>query len=285
MKLTEIGDNYKEKIVANQESFFSVLEEFQKYYIASHMDPDNEDSLREFGNTKAHLQQLSSELFFISNEMQTKINDQTETAIQITYDISGAWIINDKLTKEKNSTDNSVNGSKILIEDQRTAYNIQYVRNIELFVGILIQIWLMYYLFIPNDEHYLEEKMRRAKQKEIEDKRVEEEYKKSQEEKKIRSAKKRENAEKAKQKAEADAKIKKDKIENDEKLRLSRLKNYNDYKDQLDKRMNDELTKLQLQYIRARTPNAQALIDAAKVQKENDIAVKLRDYRKRNDIG
>jgi biopolymer transport protein ExbB/TolQ len=285
MRLTEIGDNYKDKIVANQKSFFSVLDDFQKYYIASHLDPDNEDSFREFDNSKAHLQQLSSELFFISNEMQTKINEQTEAAIQITYDISGAWIINDKLIKEKSNAENSVNGSRILIEDQRTAYNIQYVRNIELFVGILIQIWLMYYLFIPNDEHYLEEKMRRAKQKEIDDKKVEEEYKKSQEAKKIRDAKNREKSEKARKQSEADAKKKKDKIESDEKLRLSRLKNYNDYKDQLEKRMNDELTKLQIQYIRTRTRNAQALIDAAKVQKENDIAVKLRDYRKRNDIG
>ena len=37
-----------------------------------------------------------------------------------------------------NNLQNTQNGSEILIDDSKTQYNIQYYKNVELFIGILI---------------------------------------------------------------------------------------------------------------------------------------------------
>ena len=55
--------------------------------------------------------------------------------------------LNEKLKSKTHNLENTQNGSEILVDDSKTAYNIQYVKNWEMFIGVLIVTGLIFKIY------------------------------------------------------------------------------------------------------------------------------------------
>ena len=58
--------------------------------------------------------------------------------------------LNKEMSELINNLQNTQNGSEILIDDSKTKYNIQYYKNVEIFIGILILSGLLTKLVIKK---------------------------------------------------------------------------------------------------------------------------------------
>jgi prefoldin subunit 5 len=66
---------------------------------------------------------------------------------EITDRIKQEKELNEKLKTRLHNLENTQNGSEILVDDSKTAYNIQYVNNWEMFIGVLIVTGLIFKIY------------------------------------------------------------------------------------------------------------------------------------------
>jgi hypothetical protein len=131
---------YDEKINNIKGSFFSALDDFKKYYVYYNKNPEVNEFQNYFSNSKDQLQGLSSDLFLITNNIQQNIQD-LDTEIKITsMKLDAEKKLNEELLILMKKLETTQDGSKIMIDDAKEEYNIQYYKNLELLVGILILI-------------------------------------------------------------------------------------------------------------------------------------------------
>jgi hypothetical protein len=134
---------FKEKINSINSSFLSALDDFKKYYVFYHKNPEVDEYSNNFVNSKSQLQALSGEMFAITNIIQKNIITLNETMQQISNKLKeekGKYTKMDTIFKSLKGTES---GSNILINDSKTEFNLQFFKNIELFIGILIILGLM----------------------------------------------------------------------------------------------------------------------------------------------
>jgi len=132
------ADKFNEKITNIKNSFFSALDDFQKYYVFYNKNPEVDEYQNFFANSKGQLQGLNSEIFSVTNNIQKKIKE-LDTEMQVTSTkLQAEKELNGELLKLINRIQTTQDGSAIMIDDAKDEYNIQYYKNWELFIGILI---------------------------------------------------------------------------------------------------------------------------------------------------
>jgi len=136
-------EQYDEKINNMKKSFFSALDDFKKYYVYYNKNPEVNEFQNYFSNSKGQLQGLSSDMFLITNSIQKKIQDLDNEMKTTSIKLESEKKLNEELTKLIKKLETTQDGSKIMIDDAKEEYNIQYYKNWELFVGIGILTKLM----------------------------------------------------------------------------------------------------------------------------------------------
>ena len=134
------SQTYDEKINNIKNSFFSALDDFKKYYVYYNKNPEVDEFQNFYSNSKGQLQQLNSEMFSVTNEIQKHIQELDVDMEIITSKLETEKELNSELMKLINNIQTTQNGSKILIDDAKEEYNIQYYKNLELFIGICFLI-------------------------------------------------------------------------------------------------------------------------------------------------
>ena len=134
----ESSTQFGEKINGIKTQFFSALDDFKKYYVYYHKNPEVNEFQNYYSSSKGQLQNLSKELVSTTNTINQNIQDLNNKMIANDKKLNDEKKINGKLTKTVANLENTQNGSEILINDTKYNYNLQYYFNIELFVGILI---------------------------------------------------------------------------------------------------------------------------------------------------
>lgn len=129
---------FNEKINTIKSQFFSVLDDFKKYYVYFNKNPEVSEFQNYYNNTKGQLQTLYQELFSTKQIINKSIEDLYKEISYVSKDLKEEEELNKQLTDLVVNLDNTHDGSKILIDDSKTIYNNQYYQNIELFVGIII---------------------------------------------------------------------------------------------------------------------------------------------------
>lgn len=137
------AQQFEEKINGINSSFLSALDDFKKYYVYYNKNPEVNEYSNNFVNSKNQLQQLSGEMFTVTNNIQKNIEELD----------SGVSNISDELTKEKNKNKEleklasglkgTQDGSSILINDTKREYQNIFFQNFELFNGILFILGLL----------------------------------------------------------------------------------------------------------------------------------------------
>ena len=132
------ANKFNEKIKTIKGGFFSALDDFKKYYVFFHKNPEVDEFQNYFANSKGQLQQLNSDMFLVTNNIQQKIKDLDVEMRLVSHKLKDEKELNGELLKLINRVQTTQDGSAIMIDDAKEEYNIQYYKNWELFIGIIV---------------------------------------------------------------------------------------------------------------------------------------------------
>lgn len=131
------GIQYKEKIDAIKSQFFAALDDFKKNYVLYHKNPEVDEYQRNYETSKYQLQNLNNQLLQTSCDINDYIAQFDGDIEAIITELRLQKQINETLTSALNEMEITQTGSKVLIDDYKDKYNMQYNKNFQLYVGIL----------------------------------------------------------------------------------------------------------------------------------------------------
>ena len=136
--LIKQAKQFDEQIDNIKSQFFSALDDFTKYYVYYNKNPEVNEFQNYYANSKSQLQTMSKDLFLTTNNIDKNIEDLDNEMMNISIQLENEKKLNKEMSELINNLQNTQNGSEILIDDSKTKYNIQYYKNLEIFIGILI---------------------------------------------------------------------------------------------------------------------------------------------------
>ena len=148
-----IGESkqFNEKIITIKSQFLSALDDFKKYYIFFNRNPEVNEFQNYYANSKGQLQTMNRNMFLVTNNIEKNIQTLNKFVLLSSIKLNNEKALNKQMTDLINNLENTQNGSEILVDDSKTKYNIQYYKNVEMFIGILIVCGLMSKLFKNKD--------------------------------------------------------------------------------------------------------------------------------------
>jgi len=141
---------FNEKINTIKSQFFSALDDFKKYYIYYNKNPEVNEFQNYYFNSKGQLQIMSKDLFLTTNNIDKNIDSLDKQMSAMSSQLNDEKKLNKEMMELIANLENTQNGSEILIDDSKTNYNEQYIKNCEIFVGILFVSILIGKLFKNN---------------------------------------------------------------------------------------------------------------------------------------
>ena len=143
-KNPNINDDFKNpevlrrKLNTLKEKLPPILDDFKKYYVFFNKNPEYPEYQNIFENIKGNLNETNSELFLISNEVDTYTDKINKQLFDLNILIKKEKEINQQLKKEFGIIDHKNNAANELIYDYKNIYESAYLRNWSLFFSILI---------------------------------------------------------------------------------------------------------------------------------------------------
>ena len=147
--LIKQASQFNEQINNIKSQFFSALDDFTKYYVYYNKNPEVNEFQNYYANSKSQLQTMSKDLFLTTNNIDKNIEFLDNEMLYTSIKLEKQKKLHKELSELINNLQNTQNGSEILIDDSKTKYNLQYYKNVELFIGILIVSGLLTKIFIP----------------------------------------------------------------------------------------------------------------------------------------
>ena len=141
------ANKFNEKINTIKNSFFSALDDFKKYYVYYHKNPEVDEFQNFFTNSKGQLQKLNADMFLVTNNIQIKIKELDTEMQTVSYKLKDEKELNGELLKLINRIKTTQDGSATMIDDAKDEYNMQYYANWELFFGIVIVLTISAKIF------------------------------------------------------------------------------------------------------------------------------------------
>ena len=129
---------FKERILTLQSQLPSILKDYQKYYVFYYKNPESQEYHQMFENIQKNLNTINSELFVISNEVDSNTNLMNNQLFELDVAIQQEKKSNFKLKSSLGIVENKYNASNELITNYKEIYNSKYLRNWGLFLSILI---------------------------------------------------------------------------------------------------------------------------------------------------
>ena len=143
------AQQFDEKINSIKTQFFSALDDFKKYYVYYNKNPEVNEFQNYYVNSKSQLQTMSKDLFLVTNNIDKNIEILDNKMSAISLKLADEKKLNGELLSLLKNLQNTQDGSDILIDDSKEAYNIQYYYNWEIIIGILIVSGVLAKTFTP----------------------------------------------------------------------------------------------------------------------------------------
>jgi uncharacterized protein YecE (DUF72 family) len=129
---------FKEKLKTLNQQLPAILDDFKKYYVFFNKNPEYPEYQNLFENIKANMTKLGSELFMLSNDVQSSTNEINVKLFSLDKLIHNEKEKNRKLKKSLGIAENENNAATELITDYKYMYSEEYLRNWALFLSIII---------------------------------------------------------------------------------------------------------------------------------------------------
>ena len=143
------AQQFDEKINSIKTQFFSALDDFKKYYVYYNKNPEVNEFQNYYVNSKSQLQSMSKDLFLVTNNIDKNIEILDNKMSAISLKLADEKKLNGELLALLKNLQNTQDGSDILIDDSKEAYNTQYYHNWEIIIGILIVSGVLAKMFTP----------------------------------------------------------------------------------------------------------------------------------------
>lgn len=137
------AQQFEEKINGINSSFLSALDDFKKYYVYYNKNPEEDAYSDNFVNSKNQLQQLSGEMFTVTNNIQKNIEDLDDGIANVSAELKKEKNKNKELEKLASELKGTQDGSSMLINDAKKEYQSIFFQNFEIFIGILFILGLL----------------------------------------------------------------------------------------------------------------------------------------------
>ena len=121
-----------------KEKLPSILDDFKKYYVFYNKNPEYNEYQQIFENIKGNLQNINSELFMTTNNIEKDTESINDRLQKINALIAKEKIKNRQLKKRLGIVEKKYNGSDELISDYKEIYNLDYLNNFALFFGVIL---------------------------------------------------------------------------------------------------------------------------------------------------
>jgi hypothetical protein len=131
------ANEFNEKINTIKSQFFSALDDFKKYYVFFNKNPEVNEFQNYYVNSKGQLQNMSRDLFLITNNIDKNIDTLDQQMAAISAQLDDEKKLNKEMMALVSNLENTQNGSEVLIDDSKERYNQQWIRNIEMFLCII----------------------------------------------------------------------------------------------------------------------------------------------------
>ncbi len=138
------ADKYKQDLNVLNDKFYSILDDFKKYYIFFNKNPEVDEYQQMFSNIKDNIESINSKLFTINTNLQQTVDDINIKIQQINIEIQKEKTKNIELKNNVGIINNKRTSSGILIDNYKELYNNTYYFNISIVFGILIILFLFY---------------------------------------------------------------------------------------------------------------------------------------------
>ncbi|MDA9072801.1 hypothetical protein N9K75_02900 [bacterium] len=121
----------------------SILSDFRKYYVMYHKNPEVDEFKNFFFESKQQLSTLNNSLFSIQTELETNIQKMETEMRNISEKIDKEKLRYGNAFTRQSQLTNANDGAEQLISDSQQLYNIQYMKNVELLVGVFFLLGLV----------------------------------------------------------------------------------------------------------------------------------------------
>lgn len=142
-ELQQQTQQYNEKLTTLSDTFFSVLDDFKKYYVFTNKNPEVNEYQNYFMNNKSQLQNINKEVVLLSNDIRKDMELLNNAITRINIQLYDEKELNGELLKLINNLKNSNNGSNLLLDETTAIYNTQYLYNSELLITCIILLVLI----------------------------------------------------------------------------------------------------------------------------------------------
>jgi len=129
---------YLTKVTDLKEQFLSVLEDFSKYYVYYHKNPEVDEYQQFYLNSKSQLQNINKQLVKESNSVESAIENLSYSLTRMNAKLEYEKMLQGELDNLTNGLTNSKNGSSVMLDDTTSIYNKQYFSNLSLFLGMVV---------------------------------------------------------------------------------------------------------------------------------------------------
>lgn len=147
MALEPKADYYNTQMNTIKTDFFAILGGYKQKYI-DHFTTISDDSATEaYDVCIFQLQTKNQELFDVANNIQTDIDALHDKMRMMTAKLDSEKTLNNNNSNLFEDIQTTNSGSKIMINDYKTAYNAQYYYNAELVIGIVLMIGISSKIF------------------------------------------------------------------------------------------------------------------------------------------
>lgn len=140
----DINDNFKtpkiftEQLETLNQQLPAILDDFKKYYIFFNKNPEYPEYQNAFDTIKGNMTKLSSDLFMLSNDVQSSTDELNKKLFALNVLIQKEKERNHELKLKLGIVEHKNNAATELISDYKNMYSEGYLRNWALFISIII---------------------------------------------------------------------------------------------------------------------------------------------------
>jgi hypothetical protein len=133
-----LPNDLQNRITSLQEKLPPILDDFKKYYVFFNKNPTYSEYQTIYANLQGNINSTANELSSISKDVITNLQSIGDALLKMNTFIEIEKNKNSKLKSIESKINNKYNGSKIMIQEYKQIYTEDYIKNILIFLGIII---------------------------------------------------------------------------------------------------------------------------------------------------
>jgi len=129
---------FTQKLQTLSEQLPSILDDFKKYYVFYNKNPEYDEYKSHFDIVKNNLNAINSQIFTLSNDVQTNIDSINEILLNLNNSIGQLKTENGKTIQKLRGVKEKYNAANEMISNYKNMYEYNYLRNWGLLLSIFI---------------------------------------------------------------------------------------------------------------------------------------------------